>query len=172
MLFMALRMTFGGLPCPSLWGIISETLADLSNVLIQSNLWDHQSLYDPISDDLEPPLSLPESVPFHPAKELAVHLPPNNLGKVDIYIDDSIGITPDLHDNTSRVSRAILLAIRTLSRPLNPSDIISRRDIISTKKYKAEGRMEEVKTVLGWIINTRTLKISLPSHKQSSGAER
>jgi hypothetical protein len=27
--------------------------------------------------------------------------------------------------------------------------------------------MEEVKTVLGWVLNTRTLKISLPSHKHS-----
>jgi hypothetical protein len=165
MLLMAMRMTFGGSPCPSLWGIISETLADISNIIIQSKHWDHQILHDQISDELDSPLSLPDSVPFHPAKELAVSIPLNDLGKVDIYIDDSIGITPDLQDNTSRVSQAIPLAIRTLSRPLNNSDIIPRKDIISTKKYKAGGLMEEQKTVLGWIINTRTLRISLPSHK-------
>jgi hypothetical protein len=104
LLLMALRRTFGGSPCPSLWGIISETIADLSNVLIQSKLWDHHNLYDPISDDLDLPLCLPDSVPFHPAKELAVLIPPNDLGTVDIYIDNSIGITPDLNDNTSCVS--------------------------------------------------------------------
>jgi hypothetical protein len=90
-------------------------------------------------DDLETPLCLPDSIPFHPAKEIAVSLPPNDLGKVDIYIDDSIGITPDLQNNSLRVSRAIPLAIRTFARPSDPSDIIPRKDIISTKKYKAEG---------------------------------
>jgi hypothetical protein len=34
MLLMALCMTFGGSPCPALWGIISETLVDLSNAII------------------------------------------------------------------------------------------------------------------------------------------
>lgn len=29
LLLMALRMTFGGSPCPALWGFISDTLADL-----------------------------------------------------------------------------------------------------------------------------------------------
>jgi hypothetical protein len=34
LLFMALRMTFGGAPCTGLWGYISDTLADLCNSLI------------------------------------------------------------------------------------------------------------------------------------------
>ncbi len=165
MLLMALRMTFGGSACPSLWGIISETLADLSNTLLHNSYWNHNDLYDDISNDLDCPICLPQSLPFHPAKELAVTLPNNDRGQVDIYIDDTIGITPDLHDNLCRMSRAIPLAIRTLARPLDSNDIIPRKDIISLKKFKAEGQMEEQKTVLGWILNTRTLKISLPSHK-------
>jgi hypothetical protein len=94
MLLIALRMTFGGSACPSLWGIISETLADLSNALVHNTHWNHNELYDTISDDLDHPLSLPDSLPFHPAKELSVTLPKNDLGQVDIYIDDIIGLTP------------------------------------------------------------------------------
>jgi hypothetical protein len=142
-------------------------MADLANAIIQNKFWDPIETYDPLSDELDPPLRLPNSIPFHPAKELAVSLPKNDLGKVDIYIDDSIGITPNLPNVTHRVSRAIPLAIRTLARPLDSSDIIPRNDIISLKKFKAEGRLEEQKTVLGWIINTRSLKISLPTHKHS-----
>jgi hypothetical protein len=33
LLLMALRMTFSGSPCPSLWGYILETLADVCNAL-------------------------------------------------------------------------------------------------------------------------------------------
>jgi hypothetical protein len=40
-------------------------------------------------------------------------------------------------------------------------------DIISLKTFKAEGHLEEQKTILGWILNTRSLKISLPPHKHS-----
>lgn len=36
-LIMALRMTFGGSPCPSLWGYISDTSADLCNALIHND---------------------------------------------------------------------------------------------------------------------------------------
>jgi hypothetical protein len=122
-----------------------------------TNKQTHGRVYDTISDDLDHPLSLPDSLPFHPAKELSVILPKNDLGQFDISIDDTIGLTPDLHDNLQRVSRAIPLAIQTLARPLDSNDIIPRKDIISLKKIKAEGRIEEQKTVLGWILNTRSL---------------
>lgn len=67
------------------------------------------------------------------------------------YIDDNIGITPDINNNALRMTQVIPLAIRTLARPLNASDVIPRKDIILLKKFKAEGRLEEVKKVLGWI---------------------
>jgi hypothetical protein len=168
LLFMALRMTFGGAPCPSLWGYISDTLADVCNTLIHNVHWDHNKLSDPLSDHLLPPLSLPEHEQFYPALPMAVDIPSNDLGKVDVYIDDTIGITPDIEDNNSRVSRAIPLAIHSLSRPLDSSDEIPRLDIISLKKYAAEGRMEETKVVLGWFLNTRSLTISLPLDKHKS----
>ena len=165
LLLMALRMTFGGAPCPSLWGVISETMADLGNSLLRNPFWDHTQLNDPITMDLEDPLPLDESVPFHPAAKISVPVPLDINGKIDIYIDDFIGIAPDVANTVSKVSQAIPLAIHSIARPINPSDPIPRKDIISTKKYKAEGRMEETKVVLGWLLNTRTLTISLPSDK-------
>jgi hypothetical protein len=63
------------------------------------------------------------------------------------------------------MSRVIPLAICTLARSLDTTDIIPRKDIISTKKYQVKGRMEEQKTVLGWILNTISLRISLPPNK-------
>lgn len=167
LIYIALRMTFGGAPCPSMWGYISDTLADISNSLIGNAHWDHEKLFDPLSNTLQDPLSLPASIPFHQAKPLSVDIPENDHGKVDIYIDDSIGIAPDIRDSVIQVSKSIPLTIHSIARPLNLSDSLPRKDIISLKKFSAEGRMEETKIILGWLVNTRTLTISLPEDKHT-----
>lgn len=48
---------------------------------------------------------------------------------------------------------------------MNLGDPLPRNKIISLKKQKTKGRMEEIKTVLGWILNIRQLLISLPTDK-------
>jgi hypothetical protein len=164
---MALRLTFGGSPCPSLWGIISETINDLCNALITNVHWDHTNLYDPISDQLSEICNLPDDIPFHPARDLSVSLPINDVGLTDVYIDDINGIAPDIGTNASRVNRAIALAIQTVARPISPKDPIPRDPIISRKKLLAEGKMDECKVVLGWYIHTRSLLISLPIDKSN-----
>jgi hypothetical protein len=165
LLLVALRLTFGRSPCPALWGIISESITDVANTLLQNPFWDHTSIFDPASDMLDPPLPLPDSEPFHQARDMAVTLPPNDLGYVDIFIDDNIGFVLDSNDNALRMIRAIPLAIRTISQPLDASNVAPWKDIIWMKKYKAEGRLEETKKVLRWIINTGSLRISLPDDK-------
>jgi len=80
--------------------------------------WDHQTIFDPIFNQIENALFLPDSVEFHQSRDLAVQLLPNDCGKIDIFIDDSIGVALDLGSTPIHVSRAIPLAIRTLARPL------------------------------------------------------
>jgi hypothetical protein len=104
-LLMALRMTLGGTLCPSLWGYIAETLADEYNTLLQN--WDHISLLDPMPKEVDSPQSLPDSLPFHPALPLSVEVPTNDIGKVDIFLDNSIGITLEINDNAIKVNQAI-----------------------------------------------------------------
>lgn len=84
LLLFASRMTFGGSPCPALWGYIAETLADTCNALILNPYWDHNLVYDQLSDTVDDPLPLPDSIPCHPALPLSVPIPSNDLGKVDI----------------------------------------------------------------------------------------
>jgi hypothetical protein len=165
LLFIALRMTFGGAPCPSLWGIISESIADICNSLVQNPYWDHKLLFDSLSNELGPPIPLPDSFPFHPAQPISVNIPTNDISTIDIYINDTIGLAPDIEDNVARVSRAIPLVIHSLSRPLDPLEHPPRKDIILMKKFAAKGRMEETKMILGWLLNTRSLTISLPKDK-------
>jgi hypothetical protein len=164
---MALRMTFGGSPCPSMWGYTSETITDICNTLIQCSSWDYSTIYDKISDTIPQSICLSDDIPFAQSKELAVHLPMNDLGKVDVFIDDNIAVMLDLGQNTTRVIRAIPLGIHSLSRLVDLLGDLSRVDIISAKKLQAEGTFKEVKVVLGWVINIRSLLVSLPHDKHT-----
>jgi hypothetical protein len=140
-------------------------MIDVCNSLIINKFWDHEKLFELISNQLNEIISLPDASRFHPAKEFSVKLPQNNIGLADIYIDDSIRVAPDIASNPTRVNRAIALAINSLARPLNENDPLPRHPMTSQKKLLAEGRMDECKVILGWQINTRSLQISLPLDK-------
>jgi len=148
-----------------MWGYNSETLADTCNTLIQRSSWDYHSFFDKLSDKIPDPISIPRDIPFKAAKDLFVKMPHKDLGKVDVNVDDNIAITPDIGDNITRVIRAIPLALHSIARPVDHRDSLPRVNIISAKKLQAEGTFEEIKTVLGWTINTRNLTISLPLDK-------
>jgi hypothetical protein len=59
----------------------------------------------------------------------------------------------------------LLWSSNSFARPLNKQESTPRLNLILLKKFQAESRMEAIKTVLGWIINTRSLSISLPLDK-------
>jgi hypothetical protein len=130
-LFIALWLTFGGSPCPAMWGIVSEIITDTCNTLLHCEAWNHLDFYC----------------------------------QTPSLLHDNIAVTVNLKDNPLRIIRAIPLAIHSIARPVDPNDDLPRVDIISSKKLKAEGTLEEIKTVLGWVINTRHLLISLPPDK-------
>jgi hypothetical protein len=143
-LLMALRMTFRGSPCPVMWGYIAEILANRCNSIVQNMKWDHTCLFDILSLEVDTPLSLPEDLEFCPLMQLLIKVPENDLGKMDIYIDDSVGIIPDINNNATRMDQTIPLIIHALARPLDESDQLPRKDIISLKKNqggRATGRV-------------------------------
>ena len=55
--------------------------------------------------------------------------------------------------------------MHTFGRPLSPNEPIPRSALPSLNKLLAEGRIEEVKMLLGWLYDTRRLLISLPDDK-------
>lgn len=149
-LFISLHLPFGGIPCPNLWESFSQPICDIANELIQNSQWDHKKLFDPISLHLSVPKRLPPETPLGHALPLAIEIPENDLGKGNIYIDDSIFVCPDLLNNTDRISRAVPLAINCLARPVSSSEPLDRKSLISMKKFLAEASLEECKTILGW----------------------
>ena len=57
------------------------------------------------------------------------------------------------------------LALHVLFRPLVKDDPIPCNRIINEIKHPAEGLLEEVKRILGWIVDFQKFKVSLPMDK-------
>eukprot|EP00956_Cyclotella_meneghiniana_P031018 scaffold80241_cov23-Cyclotella_meneghiniana.AAC.2 len=94
-------------------------------------------------------VDLPDEVPFGIGKELVVDVPVNSRGTSDIFVDDILAKTVDLpgSDNVERCAGATLLSIH---------------------KLLAEAGPEERKIMLGWVLNFRSLIISLPENKATA----
>ena len=166
--FVSLRLTFGGSPNPPTWCMFSELVTDLANEIAQCPEWDPEVLRSPAQLDTPEPVRLPQDVPIAPGREMAVLVPqPAMGGKVDGFIDDLINVFVDTPENCARQPHVVPLAMHVTSRPHagESAEPVPRRPILSLPKLMAEGRPEEIKTVLGWTIDTRRLEISLPSDK-------
>ena len=64
-----------------------------------------------------------------------------------------------------RAIQTIPLLCLVFFRPVHKDKRLERSGILSTKKLIAKGNLSEVKTFLGWTINTRTMRVSLPNIK-------
>jgi hypothetical protein len=164
---LSLRLTFGGSPCSNEWCTFAELCTDLANDILHCKEWDPNLLHSPYHHLLPPPIYLDDSIPFNQAADLDVDIPPDDMGRIDDFIDDGIAIVPDIDNNKNRGVAAMLLAIHTLCRPLDQNEPILREDCLSLDKLSEEGVMSESLTILGWQANTRLLTIALPKKKYS-----
>eukprot|EP00985_Skeletonema_marinoi_P002393 scaffold1000_cov66-Skeletonema_marinoi.AAC.3 len=164
---MALRLTFGGSPGPYEWSVISETICDLAVAILQDDNWDPSEFDPPGSEFVPDTLLLDESIPFAAGTPLVVDIPIDPRGTADVYIDDTIGLAVELEgaDNSERLKLAILLAIHTAARQAHPNEPIPREEMAAIEKLLAESRCEEIKVILGWVLNFRMLQVLLPENK-------
>ncbi len=162
------RLSFGGSGCPYSWCPFGEIITDLANDLLQNPLWT-PDLYGP-SDPLPPldPIRLPESVRIEPALPTLLRGPPRPEGFADVYVDDTMTVFLDTPQNLKRAPHAIPTATAVAARPSHHNEPLPREHLLSTDKYHAEGAPSEVKVILGWKLNFRTLMIHLPSDKHAT----
>lgn len=169
--FLSLRLTFGGAPNPNYWGEVSESTTDLANALLRLDDWDPKELASPIQHQVPPAAPNDDPTPFEQALPLAVTLDDNDKGKSDVYIDDITSVVVDIDNNVERGEAAVLLAMHLIGRPFNNNDPLRRLDLASITKLIAEARLEETKTLLGWILDTRLLKVSLSFEKYTAWSD-
>jgi hypothetical protein len=164
--FVYFRLTFGGSPNPPTWCNFSEMVTDLANEISMCQDWDPEELRSPNQPVTPKPKRLASSIPHAPAREMAVFIPPIESGKVDVFIDDLIDTYPDSPENLARKPHVVPLAMHVTSRPhAGVDEPILRRAILSLPKLLAEGAPAEQQIVLGWMLDTRRLLVSLPDDK-------
>ena len=164
-----LRLTFGGAFSPAEWCVMIEVITDLALDIANNPLWSptRQSAPKPTREEIPDPALQPPQVPFEQALPVDTDVNTPRHGHYDSYVDDIVGICVDLGDNARRTLNAILLTLHLLAKPFynKTNDQPSHEYILSMKKWRAEGKQEEHKIVLGWEIDTRAFVVKLPEDK-------
>ena len=160
---LALRMTFGGAPNPSCWSDLTEMACDAANDLVRS-AWDPAEFSSPHVDKIPAePVVLPADVEFTKAEPLAVDDLEDDLPRSDVFIDDAF--CAFLERDLAKGRAVLPFLIHLLGRPLHPDEAITREDLLSLKKFLAEATPEEIKIILGWLVDTRRMLVALPESK-------
>ena len=164
-ILLSMRLPFGGSSCPQEFCLLSDLLADLINDLLSCDDWDETEVKSPYVSKIPLADILDPNIPYAKARDLIVSLPVEDHGKSDVFIDDLISVAVDINNNLQRLSAAPWTAIHAVAHEATPGSHLKRDNLIADDKNDAEGAPEELKICLGWLLNTRSLSISLPSHK-------
>ncbi len=162
-----LSLTFGGTQRPFKWNILSESICNLANKILFNKNWNPLTNNAP-SQHLVPAMALLDaSIPFAGGAELIIEIPVDPQGTGDVYIDDLIQATViiDGKDNATQCKHAALLAINICACPKHPNKPMPCKNMEAWNNLQAEAGLEEQKTILGWLLDTRRLLVKLPKNK-------
>ena len=144
----------------------TETAADLSNqkLLEQEQVQPHrlEELADTPPDGETAPTTC---TTFHgPMSPRAFDDTPTEY--VDVYVDDLLAQIQGDQAARKRVTRVILHSLDEVFRPLEPDDLPERQEPVSSRKLeKGDGYMSTTKTMLGWLVDSRTMTIQLTARR-------
>lgn len=164
-LYLWLRLIFGGAGNPPAWCAISEIQADLANDIMADTSWDVSDL---ASADFIAALPTTEcvddSIPFDQAKPTMVLPPPREYGAADMFVDDGNCL---VLDESNRVTRALVAVLKSVAAIMRPCafEHITRDPPLEAHKTNVLGKPKEIQLILGWICNFRSLNVSLPPEK-------
>ncbi|KAL3815966.1 hypothetical protein ACHAXA_008925 [Cyclostephanos tholiformis] len=173
-----LVLPMGWTNSPPIFSTATETIADLANTRLVAGATAQPHPLDDLAESIQSIAPLPPTCPSHvPSIPRDPALP--RLGKrlsyIDVFVDDFVGLAQDATDSSSnrrRVRRILLHAVDDVFRPLEPGDSPTRQEPVSLSKLrKGDCSWSTMKSVLGWIIDTSTLTIHLPSHRAARLAE-
>ena len=143
----------------------ADLLADTINDLLEDNTWNEHDTFSTMAYDIPKPVQFPDDNPYVQAKPMTVDIPVSPCGKSDVYLDDFITVGPDIENCLDRITKAPITVIHTVADNSHVSNSIPRDDIVAIDKMIAEGAAEERKICLGWMIDSRRLRVSLPDRK-------
>ena len=179
LLLVALRLTFGGAPNPSQWSDVSEVAVDLANDLVRRNDWDPTVWSAPqqylLSSDKAVDCNtgtLRGDERFSKAAEMLVAYPVEDAKPMfECYLDDLFGVSREA--DRARLEAVLPFILHLISRPVEAGteESLPRDDLIAISKFLAVAKASESKVILGWVINTRNMAVSLPKDKHQAWME-
>jgi hypothetical protein len=88
------------------------------------------------------------------------------LAAIDVFVDDFIGAAQGSTHRLHRIRRILMHAIDDVLRPLDSADPPYRSEPISVKKLRqGDARWSTLKKVLGWLIDSVAMTITLPPRR-------
>ena len=157
------RLPMGWTESPAAFSAATETVADLINHDLASSmamppphpLESKASTAAPaITPSVPDPFPLKEAGPIRP-----------RLAYVDVYVDDFVKLVQGWY-NAMRVRRHTFHNIDKVFRPNDASDTNRKQPISESKLGKGDDQWSTQKVILGWLIDTVAMTISLPPHRQ------
>jgi hypothetical protein len=83
-----------------------------------------------------------------------------------VFVDDFLGVAQGNEQQLLRVRHILLGALDDVFRPLDTKDSKYRQEPASVKKLRqGKACWSTCLTVLGWIIDTQAMTLSLPAHR-------
>ena len=159
--YILFRLPFGASPASGLFSLLSDFIVDMAQVLAEDPLWIPSTLSSPMAKALLTPIY--KEGQFAIALPLLVTITAKHTS-FDLFIDDMIICVLDDINLIDRATNAIPLILDAIFRPIF-KEKIDRKPILNEAKTNAEGRFEETKTILGWLVDTRNLRVHLPEKK-------
>jgi hypothetical protein len=147
---------------PPAFSAATETIADIANNMLES------SLTMPPPHPLEGIASTqvpvtPSEPDCYPIKEAGPLRPP--LAYVDVYLDDFIKAVQGWY-NALRTRRTLFHCVDSIFRPNGPNDKWRKEPNSIKKLLQGDAFWSTQKVILGWLIDTVAMTISLPIHRQ------
>jgi len=181
LLALPLALPMGWTQSPPAFCAVTETIADVANHRLRRRYRTTAHRLD-LTADTPPPLApvgppaAPASVPL--ASSVPTTHPPSvtffrrPLRAVDVFVDDFIGLAQGGTAQLQHVRRTLMQSVDDVFRPLSPDDNTHRTEPISVSKLrKGDGSWATCKTVLGWVLDSVAMTLTLPPRRLHRLAE-
>ena len=163
--YILLRLPFGVANGPNDFSLVIESIMDLTTDILLDESWDPSVIHSLLQPEFNTKSDrYGDNTPFGTANKIFAPMPFHPV-VVDGYLDDIVTAMIDKDDWVFKGKNTAPLAVHTIFRPVNTTDLLPCADAASIPKIKFRGTPDESKIVLGWQIDTRTLRIFLPVEK-------
>ena len=173
LLALPLALPMGWTQSPPYFSAVTETIADLANLRIFQRRRSPPHRLDDLADSLSmDTIALPTTPPpfAHsvPTPGINPDLPLHSrrLATVDVFVDDFIAAAQGPAATLTNLRRTLMHSIDAVFRPLTPQDPPLRTEPISVSKLlKGDACWSTCKKILGWVIDTVGMTITLPARR-------